>query len=91
MNVRAPLVVRWNSDYGNMSAIIFDVGSKYVHILPMESRPLRTRKIPIDSHRLTPLTYKGKPYPIARVKKIFKRHAETFGMTVSAKKVLTSI
>ena len=88
----APLVVRWHTDYGHVSAIVFDVGSKYIHLLPMENRPLRIRKLLIRDRRyLTPLSYKDKQYTVARAKRHFKQHADTFGITKSAKKVLTSI
>ena len=87
-----PLVVSWHTDYGYQSAIVFDVGSNYIHLMPLENRPLRTRKLPINDRRyLKPLSYKGKQYPVARAKRHFKKHADTFGITKSAKKVLTSM
>ena len=82
-------VVKWRGDDGVRSAIIVNEGRKFISLIPIESGKVRIRKILLSEGRhLTPIKYKGKPYPLSRAIRIFKRHAKSFGITDSAKRAL---
>ena len=81
--------VTWHSEQGFVSAIFLTRADKYIRILPLQGK-LSVKKLPLDHEKhLTPIEFKGKPYPIKRAIRIFRKHAGIFGMTVSAKQALT--
>ena len=80
--------VTWHSEQGFISAIFLTRADKYIRILPLQGK-LSVKKLPLDHEKhLTPIEFKGKPYPIKRAIRIFRKHAGIFGMTVSAKQAL---
>ena len=80
--------VTWHSEEGFVSAIFLTKADKHIRILPLRGK-LSVKKLPLDGEKyLTPIEFKGKPYPLKRAIQIFRKHAGIFGMTVSAKKAL---
>ena len=82
-------VVSWHRDEGQVSAIFLTKATKYIRLLPMEGK-LRVVQIPkTDEWRLKPVSLKGKPYPIKRAIRVFRKHAGYFGITASGKRALS--
>jgi len=66
-------VIRYKTDQGQRTAIHIGTGNKYHQLLVMDTS-IRLQHVPIFEERyFTDLMYKGKPYPVARAKRIFKR------------------
>ena len=58
--------VTWHSEQGFISAIFLTRADKYIRILPLQGK-LSVKKLPLDHEKhLTPIEFKGKPYPINR-------------------------
>jgi hypothetical protein len=88
----APEVVRYRTSEGVRTAIIVDRGRKFLHVIPMEDRAVRVRKVPLTEERLMePLTLRGKPYPPKRAVRHFARHGKGFGITKKAKSFLKEV
>jgi len=82
-------IVRYHTTTGHTSALIVERGRKWMTIIPMESHAVRIRRVRLSEERnMSPLTYKGKPYPVRRAVKHFKHHAENFGITKTAQRAL---
>lgn len=82
-------IVRYQTDTGHTSALIIERGHKWMHIIPMESHVVRIRKVRLSEERnMSSLQYKGKPYPVDRAVRHFKRHAKNFGITKTAQRAL---
>lgn len=82
-------IVRYHTDTGHTSALIVERGRKWMHIIPMESHAVRIRRVRLSEERnMSPLQYKGKPYPVTRALRHFKRHAKDFGITKTAQRAL---
>ena len=73
------------------SAYLVATGPKYTKLIWLDDRKpgIRINKVPNEDMRFaTPLMYKGKPYPLPRFKRIFRKAAKAHGVTKSAKKEL---
>lgn len=82
-------IVDYHTELGHTSALIIDRGTKWMSIIPIESHAVRVRRVPLTEERyMTPATFNGKPYPITRAVRHYKKHAKSFGITKSAKRVL---
>lgn len=54
--------------------------------------PLRLVQLPVEDHGLSPLTYRGEPYPLKRAVKLFRRYArEDHGITEGARSALEAL
>lgn len=85
-------LVRYHTELGHTSALVVERGRKWMKIIPMESHAVRIKKVPLsDERQMKPLTFKGRPYPIPRAVKHFKRHGRTFGITKTAKQALSGV
>ena len=71
--------------------LIFSAGRTVLRALALHTPPVRVVRIDRDEQReLTPLTFKGKPYPLERAVRRFRAAGRAFGMTKSARAVLKS-
>tara|TARA_Y100000588_G_scaffold134277_2_gene147617 strand:- start:1285 stop:1554 length:270 start_codon:yes stop_codon:yes gene_type:complete len=84
-------VVSWHTDSGIITAIYLNRGRKHLKMLPMGSGKLSVKgKVPFSEERyMKQLLYKGKPYPLSRAKRIFRRHGKNCGWTKAAKSALS--
>ncbi len=83
-----PLISFHTTDGSVRAAMIVKVGQKYTSLVWTDDRKpgVRINKVPHEHLRNSPpLLYKGKPYPLARAKKLFRKMGRTFGITKSAK------
>lgn len=72
--------------------LVFKVGHKLLHALALHCPPVRIVKLPKDARRsMAELQYKGRPYPVARAVRHFKRAGRTFGITGGAQAVLRAL
>ncbi len=67
-------------------------GRKWLKVVMIDATSdggMRVWKVPLsDQQFMTPLMRKGKPYPVSRALKIFKRVGKTHGITKAAKNIL---
>ncbi len=67
-------------------------GTKWMQVVAIDASArggLRKWRVPMSDQRfMTPLTRKGKPYPIQRALKIFRHMAKTHGISPGAAKLL---
>ena len=84
-------VVRWHTDSGFTTALYLGRGRKHLRMLPMGNGKLSVKgKVPFEEERhMTQLLYKGKPYPLSRAKRIFRRYGKNCGWTKAAKTALS--
>jgi hypothetical protein len=79
------------TDDGVRSAIVIKTGPTFAHVIWADDRTpgVRINKIPkIWMRYATPLEYKGKPYPLSRAKRLFRKMGRSLGITKAAKKEL---
>ena len=73
-------------------ALVKTGGTKWLHVLAIDattSGGLKLWKVPLTEDRyMQPLLHKGKPYPMARALKVFRKFAKEHGLTNGAKKLL---
>lgn len=72
-------------------AVIVKVGLKFTSLIWADDRKpgVRINKVPNDwADNSPPVEYRGKPYPLARAKKMFRKMGRTLGITKSARKAL---
>lgn len=84
-------LIRLRTDEGVRSAIVVKTGPRLAHVIWADDRKpgVRVNKIPKEFLRgATPLEYKGKPYPLNRAKRLFRKMGKSLGITKSAKKEL---
>lgn len=79
-------------DHNAHALIVFKEGRKWIRALALHAPPVRVVKLPKDARRyLAAMEYHGKPYPMARALRHFRRAGRTFGITASAKAILRSL
>jgi hypothetical protein len=70
-------------------------GRKWIQVLCIDATAgggMRLWKVPLsDEKYMRPLLRKGKPYPISRAVKSFRRVGRTHGISKGAKKLLTEV
>lgn len=72
--------------------ILFSVGRTKLHALALNVPPVRIVKLDKAERRyLSPLQYKGRPYPLARALRRFHAAGRDLGITQSARVVLRSL
>lgn len=82
-------IVQYHNDLRQATALVVKEGRKLLHIIQIEDRGLRVRKVPkTEARYFKDLTYKGKPYPLRRAIRMYKRAAKTFGATPTVKRIL---
>jgi len=73
-------------------ALVKDGGRKWLQVLAIDASAkggLKVWKVPLaDEKDMVPLLLKGKPYPMARALRTFRRFAATHGCSKGAKKLL---
>ena len=81
--------VRYRTDEGVYVALLVLRGTKYLHLIPMDSGGIKIIKVPLTEERYMKLLTKGaNTYPLKRARKLFKRAGEVFGISEDAKKAL---
>jgi len=82
-------LISFHTDDGSVRcAFIAKVGQKFTSLIWADDRTpgVRINKVPHEHLRNSPpVLYKGKPYPLARAKKAFRKMGRTFGITKTAK------
>lgn len=67
-------------------------GNKWLHVLAIDattSGGMKLWKVPLaDAGHMQPLLLKGKPYPMSRALKSFRRISNTHGISKGAMKIL---
>ncbi len=78
---------------GNAHALLlFKEGRAWLHALALHRPPVRVVRLPRHVRsRLVPLEYRGRPYPLARALRLFRRAGRDLGITRGAAEVLRSI
>lgn len=72
--------------------IVFKRGRKMLHALALYAPPVRIVKLEKgDERHLTPLAYRGQPYPLRRALRHFREAGRNLGITKSARTVLRSL
>lgn len=72
--------------------LVFSAGRTVLRALALHAPPVRVVRIDKGEQReLTPLTFKGKPYPLARAVRRFSTAGRAFGMTKSARIILKAL
>jgi len=77
-----------HTDQGVRSALVLKTGPKMAHVIWADDRNpgVRINKIPKEWLRYArPIEYKGKPYPLARAKRLFRSMGRSLGITKSAR------
>lgn len=84
--------VRGGFESAQRVALVKKGGSKWLHVLAIDattSGGLKLWKVPLtDVEYMQPLMLRGKPYPIARALKGFRRIGKTHGISNGAKKLI---
>lgn len=63
--------------------------TKWLRVLVMRDKALSIERVTAsESEHMQPLLYKGKPYPLKRALKIFRKFAKSHGASKSAKSFL---
>jgi hypothetical protein len=85
----APEVFR---DANAHALIVFRVGRTKLHALALHNPPVRILRLEkADRPCFTPLTYHGRPYPLARAVRAFRAAARALGITKAARIVLRAL
>jgi len=77
-------VIRYHTDRGHVACLLVKRGKKYIHIIPMDSKGIKIKKVPNDEARY----FHELPTEPKTARKIFRRAAKRFGVTKSAKQYL---
>lgn len=79
-------------DHNAHALIVFKEGRTYLHAIALHQPPVRLVKVPLLERRhLQPLEYRGRPYPIARAVRLFRRAGRELGITDGAVAALREI
>ena len=83
-------VVRYHHlQHGHKAALIVGRGRKFLKVLTLDHTPMSVETIPLESERyMTPMTYKGGPYPEDRALRHFRAASKRLGSTKSARQAL---
>ena len=72
--------------------LVFKEGRTYLHAIALHQPPVRVVKLPrLERRHLRPLEYRGRPYPLARALRLFRRAGRELGITGGAAVALRSI
>jgi len=87
--MNAPEILR---DHNAHVLLVFKEGRTYLHAITLHQPPVRLMKLPLLERRhLRPLEYHGRPYPLARALRLFRRAGRELGITDGAAAALRSI
>ena len=65
--MNAPAVARYRDAQQQRVLIVYRTGRKMVHAIELDRPPVRLVRLPLTECRyMTPLEYKGRPYPLTR-------------------------
>lgn len=79
-------------DNDSHAALVFKRGRVNLHAVMLHRPPVRIVKIPLGERRyMRPLMFKGKPYPVARAARAFKRAGRELGITKGAAQALAAL
>lgn len=79
-------------DHNAHALLVFKEGRTYLHAIALHQPPVRLVKMPILERRhLRPLEYHGRPYPLARAVRLFRRAGRELGITDGAAAALRLI
>ncbi len=85
----APEILR---DRNAHALIVFRIGRTKLHALALHQPPVRVVKLEKAERRdLVPLLHKGKPYPLPRAVRLFKRAGRALGITDKARRTLDEL
>ena len=74
----------WHSPTGFRVCLTISKGRKWLRTIPLDGM-VRVRKLKLTEMRnMKPLLYKGKPYPLTRAFKHYRKQAKIFGTTKAA-------
>ena len=84
--------VRGGHNSSFRTALVKTRGKKWLQVVALDASQdggLRVWKVPVsDARYMTPLLFRGKPYPMSRALKTFRSLAATHGITKGARKIL---
>ena len=84
--------VRGGHNSSFRTALVKTRGKKWLQVVALDASQdggLRVWKVPVSDERyMTPLLFRGKPYPMTRALKTFRSLAATHGCSKAAKKFL---
>jgi len=87
--VNAPEILR---DHNAHALLVFKTGRAYLHAIALHQPPVRLVRLPLlERAHLRPLEYHGRPYPLARALRLFRRAGRELGITDGAAAALRSI
>lgn len=79
-------------DHNAHALLVFKEGRTFLHAIALHQPPVRLVKLPrLERRHLRPLEYRGRPYPLTRALRIFRRAGRELGITDGAAAVLRSI
>ena len=84
-------LIQIHLDDGIRPGLIVKVGRKFTSLIWADDRKpgVRVNKVPNDwVENSRPVQYHGKPYPLARAKKMFRKMGRSLGITKSARRAL---
>ena len=65
--------------------------TKWLKVLVMRDKALSIERVPASERdHMRPLEHKGKPYPLARALKVYRKHAKAHGSTKAARDFIRS-
>lgn len=74
------------------TALLVKRGTKHLHVIIMRDAKVSVDRVPLTEERsMIPLEYKGRPYPVERAVRIFKRHGKAFDITKAAREALKQL
>jgi hypothetical protein len=81
-------VMRFN-DGDRWNCALIKIGTKHFHAVHLDDSGVRVTKGPKEDVReMTPLFYRGAPYPVARFLKSMRRVGKERGITEAAKAIM---
>jgi hypothetical protein len=87
--VNAPEILR---DGNAHALLLFREGRVWLHAIALHQPPVRIVRLPRHARgALVPLEYRGRPYPLARALRLFRRAGRDLGITDGAAAALRSI
>jgi hypothetical protein len=79
-------------DHNAHALLVFKEGRAWLHAIALHQPPVRVIKLPLLERRhLRPLEYHGRPYPLPRALRLFRRAGRELGITEGAAAALRSI
>lgn len=79
-------------DHEAHALLVVKEGRTWLHAIALHQPPVRLVKLSkLERRYLRPLQYRGRPYPLARALRHFRRAARDFGITESAAAALRAI